>query len=144
MLHSLLFALAELEWRKESFDCGNLETFFESQPVFNAFLTAFLLFLQVPRAITINNSEFVHIIPTEVAGYVLQCSDAVTGSWVLILSKDFSLAAGLCVRGPMGINATMGLTNIMVEDLEKVKESAPLAVSRLKQMSRLHRIKWGD
>lgn len=91
-----------------------------------------------------NSSEFVHVIPTEVAGYVLQCSDAGTGSWILIISKDLRLAAGLCLRGPFGINITMGLSDINVESIDKVKEAAPVAVAQLKQMSRLHRIKWND
>ena len=79
-----------------------------------------------------NLSDIVHVILTEVVGFVLQYADADTRSWMLILSMDLSLADGPCGRGPFGVNITMTLSNINVNSINTVKGAATLAVLRLK------------
>ena len=89
-------------------------------------------------------SGLVHLMPVELAGWLLRSLHAEVGDWVLILSSQGHLPAGLAIRGPIGVNITLGLTHYSQEELDKVKEIAPQLVGRVKQACRLPRIQWGD
>lgn len=97
---------------------------------------------QVPRIATINQSQYVHHLPTELAGWALKMIGAEPGVWVLILSTDASLPAGLAVRGPCGINLTLGLTALNVDQMEEVKAMSTVVIAKVKQCCRLHGIRY--
>ena len=71
-------------------------------------------------------SGLVHLMPVEVAGWLLRSLHADVGAWVLILSSQGHLPAGLAMRGPIGVNITLGLTHYNNDELDKVKDCAPL------------------
>lgn len=98
---------------------------------------------QLPRTITWNESQYVYMLPTEVAGWLLRAVDVNEGSWVLLMSPDVTLACGLAQRGPIGLNVTVGLTHLNVANMEEVKAAVPVVISKVKTICRLHRIRWG-
>ena len=100
--------------------------------------------LQIPRVITLGQSGLVHLMPVELAGWLLRVLNAEAGVWVLILSTEGHLPAGLAMRGPMGVNITLGLTQYTSDELEKVKETSPFVVGRVKQSCHLPRVQWGE
>ena len=91
---------------------------------------------------TINESQYVHQLPTELAGWVLHSIGAATGVWVLILATDGSLAAGLATRGPCGLNVTLGLTDLQGTEMEKVTAMSTVVTAKVKQCCRLHGLKF--
>ena len=80
--------------------------------------------------------------PTEVAGWLIRELDIPTGGWVLLLSRETTLAVGLCMRGPIGINVTVGLMQHDVSAIEEIKSLVPAVTAAVKQHARLHRIRW--
>ena len=100
--------------------------------------------LQIPRIITLGQSGLVHLMPVELAGWLLRVLNAEAGVWVLILSTEGHLPAGLAMRGSMGVNITLGLTQYTSDELEKVKETSPFVVGRVKQSCHLPRVQWGE
>ena len=89
-------------------------------------------------------SKFLNVLPVEVAGWLIRGLNLEDGCWVLVLARRGSLAAALSQRGPIGINVTLGLTDVSVQQMDVVKERADDVVAAVKQMCRLVRIQWAN
>ena len=98
---------------------------------------------QLPRQITWGPSEYVHLMPVEVAGWLMKHSDIEAGCWVMVLSRNVTLAAALVMRAPVEVNVVLGLSHLNVGAMEQVKDMVPTLVSSLKLHSRLHQVRWG-
>ena len=85
-----------------------------------------------------------NILPVEVAGWLLRGLNLEDGCWLLVLSREISLAAALSQRGPLGTNVTLGVTDVDVQQMDQVTEKAQQVVSGVKQMCRLVRIQWAN
>ena len=85
---------------------------------------------QFPGAITVTKSDFVNIVPVEVAGWMMRRSpsEGTRVPWVLVLTDDLEgrLAAGLITRGPVVCSVTMGLTQYLggAADVERLQTVA--------------------
>ena len=78
--------------------------------------------LQVPKVITWGPSNFVNILPVEVAGWLMRGLNLEDGCWLLVLARHGSLAAAMSQRGPLGTKVTLGLTDVSVQQMDVVKE----------------------
>ena len=83
---------------------------------------------QFPGQITVSRSDFVWLLPVEIAGWFLRRTPAdALRPWVLVLSPDEKgrLAAGLLSRGPFApCNVTFGITTLRGGDDEKAQMDA--------------------
>ena len=80
---------------------------------------------QFPGQITVSRSDFVWLLPVEIAGWFLRRTPAeALRPWVLVLSSDDKgrLAAGLLSRGPFTpCNVKFGITMLRGRNDEKAK-----------------------
>ena len=97
---------------------------------------------QVPGQITWNESQYVHMMPLEVVGWLLRSVEAESGCWVMVLSRDVMLASQLSTRSPVPLNVVLGLSHLDVSDIDRVKELVPTVISKVKQCCRLHWVRW--
>ena len=56
--------------------------------------------------------EFVHVMPVEVAGWLLRSIETCPACWVMVLSKNVTLAAALVMRAPVELNVVLGAADI--------------------------------
>ena len=64
------------------------------------------------------------------------------GCWLLVLSRDVSLAVALSQMGPVGTNVTLGLCDVDDQQMDIVAQQALLVVSGVNPMCHLGRMQW--
>ena len=98
----------------------------------------------MPHAFTWSRSASGSVLPIEVAGWLLKCLDVPQGCWLLVMSRDVSLAVALSQMGPVGTNVTLGLTDVDDQQMDIVTEQALHVVSGMNLMCHLGRMQWEE
>ena len=82
--------------------------------------------------------------PVEVGGWVLRQMKLEEADWVLVVSPDVRLAVGLLMRGPVPMNATLGVLDIGDRDMDRLQRMIEPIKGSCRQQNSLKPIKWGE
>ena len=99
---------------------------------------------QIPRCITLEKSPWTFLMPVEVGGWVLRQMKLEEADWVLVVSPDVRLAVGLLMRGPVPLNATLGVLDIGDREMDRLQRMIEPIKGSCRQQNSLKPIKWGE